>query len=80
MGTIRHLLSLALVMIALPIRSGEAPAVLHRTQALRTGMEHPRDRSTQAARPASPEAKAAAPAGRSQPYRPSQPGEGVPKG
>jgi hypothetical protein len=79
MGTCRHLLPLVLAVMALPAHPGEAPAPVHRTQALRTGDGQPRDRSSQAARPAQAQGPTAAQAGNSRPYRPSAPGEGAPK-
>jgi hypothetical protein len=79
MGTSRHLLSLTLALLALPVHPGEAPAPVHRTQALRAGDGQPRNRSSQTARSAQAQGPTAAQAGNSRPYRPSQPGEGAPK-
>lgn len=80
MRTLRQLLPLALMTLALPAWSGQAPAPIRRTQALRTGPGQPRDRSAQPARPAPVDGPATQPAEQSRPYRPSQPGEGAPKG
>ena len=80
-----NVIPMILLAASLPTFSAqpEAPTTgsTHRIQVYRAGKGEPREREAAAARTAAPRvAEQAKGDGRSQPYQPSKPGEGEPKG
>jgi hypothetical protein len=84
MRTLPHLLPLTLATFGILAHAAPAAepaaAPTHRTQPLRTGAEHPRNRIAEEPQSRSAARPETGTAGRVRVYQPAKPGEGAPKG